>query len=288
MNRPVLSEEEFRLFSEWLVAEYGLNFPPEKRDILRSRLEPRRAELGMETFEQLFFHLKFHPERETERQQLIPHLTNNESYFLRERAQLDILRDEVLPELQKRLRGEGRREVRILSAGCALGQEAYTLAMIAKESKLFPPPWKVRITGMDLDPRALERARRGVFTEHALRGVEPEIRTRYFEDEDGQWVLSPAIRTMVEFAQGNLLNADWLRPLGQQDVVFCRNVLIYFDRGGIGRAVEHLHQALVPGGYLFLGHAESLSRISTPFCAQRRAGAVFYRRIDAGIEMDCR
>jgi chemotaxis protein methyltransferase CheR len=277
--RVGFTDEEFRLFGEWLLEEYGLCFGPEKRDILRARLEPRRAELGFDSFEQLYFHLKFHPEREAERQRLLPHLTNNESYFFRERTQLEVLREQVLPELRSRLQREGdRREIRLLSAGCAAGEEAYTLAMVAASSGIFPRPWRVRVTGIDVDPEALERARAARYGEHALRGVEPELREAHFRRDDAHWQPLPRIRQLVEFRQGNLVDGQWTREIPPQDVVFCRNVLIYFDDESIGRAARTLYDALVPGGYLFLGHAETLRRIPTRFEVVRRPGAVFYRR----------
>jgi chemotaxis protein methyltransferase CheR len=276
-----LSEREHRLFSEWLVEEFGLRFGPEKRDILRSRLEPRRAELGFETFEQLFFHLKFHPSRDEEWERLIPHLTNNESYFFREPAQLDVLRDELFRPLRDRLEAEGRRELRILSAACSSGEEPYSLAILAHESGLFPRPWRVRVVGVDIDPLILDRARAAVYTENSFRRLDESVRTRHFHQEDGSWRLDDRIREMVTFRRANLASEDWLAGLPRQDVAFCRNVLIYFAEESTRRAVEGLYRALQPGGYLFLGHAESLSRIPTRFEAERRPGTVFYRRPEA-------
>jgi chemotaxis protein methyltransferase CheR len=274
-----LTEREHRLFSEWLGEEFGLHFGPEKRDILRSRLEPRRAELGLETFEQLYFHLKFHPSRSEEWDRLIPHLTNNESYFYRERGQLDVLESEVFAAVRERLAAAGRSEIRILSAACASGEEPYSLAMLAHDSGLFPAPWKVRVTGVDLDPQALERARAGCYTENAFRRVDPNIRERHFTvDEKGRWVISDLIRSMVDFRRANLVDERWAEPFPRQDIVFCRNVLIYFGEDSMRRAVEGLYRALLPGGYLFLGHAETLSRVPTRLEAQRRPGAIFYRR----------
>ncbi|CAN5704734.1 protein-glutamate O-methyltransferase CheR [soil metagenome] len=276
-----LTEREHRLFSEWLGEEFGLRFGPEKRDILRSRLEPRRAELGFESFEQLYFHLKFHPLRREELDRLIPHLTNNESYFFREQGQLDVLKGELLRTLRDDLEKHGRRELRILSAACASGEEPYTLAMLARSSGLFTAPWVVNVTGVDLDPQALERARAGRYTENAFRRIDESVRARHFTRAvDGRWEISQDIRNMVTFRRANLVDDNWAATLPKQDVVFCRNVLIYFGEESTRQAVEGLYRALTPGGYLFLGHAESLSRVPTRLEAQRRPGAIFYRRPD--------
>lgn len=281
--RPDLTEREHRLFSEWLSEKFGLCFGPEKRDILRSRLEPVRVELSFDSFEQLYFHLKFHPAREKEWERLIPHLTNNESYFFREQGQLETFRDEVLPAIRDRGRERDRHEVRVLSAGCASGEEAYTLAMLVKESGLFPAPWRVFVTGMDLDPDAIARAKAARYTANAFRRIDDRTRERHFTRvEEGVWELNPEIRQMVEFTRANLVDPSWPRKMPPQDAIFCRNVLIYFDQQAMRTAVDSLYQALRPGGWLFLGHAESLSRVPTRLVHERRPGAIFYRRPEDG------
>jgi chemotaxis protein methyltransferase CheR len=270
-----LTDEEFLLLAEWLSREAGLRFGPERREILRARLEPLRAELDLPTFERLLFHVRFHPARSDARHRLFSYLTNNESYFFRESAQLDLLRDEVLPEVARGAR-RATHPIRLLSAGSAQGEEAYTLAIVA--SQALGSPVGAVVTGVDLDAAALERARQGLYRDHAFRGVDDAVRRRYFQREDGAWRIDPEIGAAARFRHGNLVDPAWLDGLDPQDVVFCRNVLIYFDEAGARRAVDLLYRAMRPGGYLFLGHAETLSRIPTPFLAQRRPGAVFYRR----------
>jgi chemotaxis protein methyltransferase CheR len=275
--RPPLTDDEYRLFSEWLASAYGLRFGPEKREILRARLEPVRAELDLPSFARLLFHIRYHPAGSDDRDRVLSGLTNNESYFFRERGQLDLLRDEILPELAGVARRQGRAEVAVLSAGSAAGEEAYSLAIVGREA-LGGSAVKVRVTGVDVDRAALDRAREGWYRDHAFRGVEESLRGRHFEAEGGGWRLSPEVRGSARFEHANLVEPGWSDDLAPQDVVFCRNVLIYFDEGGLRRAVENLYRVLRPGGCLFLGHAETLSRIPTRFVAERRPGAVFYRR----------
>lgn len=268
-----LTDDEFRLFNEWLGREYGLRFGPEKREILRARLEPRRVALGLETFDELLFRVRYHPDRHAERAALIPHLTNNESYFFREKGQLDVLREEVLPSVAAESRG---RPIRLLSAGSASGEEPYTLAILARET--LGRGARVEVTGMDVDIEALERAREGLYRSHAFRGLEEGVRRRYFRPEGERWRLAKEIRSAARFKHGNLVDPAWSSDLAPQDIVFCRNVLIYFDEEAMRRAVDNLYRAIRPGGYLFLGHAESLSRIPSRFAPERRPGAVFHRR----------
>jgi chemotaxis protein methyltransferase CheR len=274
MDTP-LSDDEFRLFSEWLAQEYGLRFGPEKREILRARLEPRRAALSLDSFERLLFRVRYHPDRERERRLLVSALTNNESYFFREPNQLDLLR-EHLPALGREA-GRAGRPVRILSAGCASGEEVYTLLIVARE--VLGEGADLEVTGVDLDGEALERARTGVYRNHAFRSIEDSVRRQHFEPADrDRFRIRPRLRAAARFQQGNLMDPAWPDSVPPQDVVFCRNVLIYFDGDAQRRAAENLYRVVRPGGYLFLGHAESLSRIPTRFISERRPGAVFHRR----------
>jgi chemotaxis protein methyltransferase CheR len=272
-----LSDEEFRMWAEWLAEELGHRWGPERREILRTRLEPRRAALGLESFDALLFHLRFHPEREAERARLVPHLTNNESYFCRETGSLQVIRDEVLPELARSLGPGG--QARLLSAACAAGEEPYTLSILAREAGLFVTPATLRVTGMDVDPAALERAESALYGEHAFRGTDDAWRARFFDAAgDEAWTPKPAVRAPVRFRPGNLVADDWWRGLPPQHLVLCRNVMIYFDEDAVLKAAQGLWEAMAPGGYLFLGHAESLRHVPVPFELHRRPGALFYRR----------
>jgi chemotaxis protein methyltransferase CheR len=273
-----LTDDEFRRFSEWLASEYGIRFGPEKREILRARLEQRRAALALDSFDRLLFYVRYDPRREEERDRLIASLTNKESYFFRERTQLDMLRSEVLPSLaQERRPGGG--PIRILSMGAAAGQEPYTLAIVAREA-LAGTGIPFQVTGMDVDPGALDLARTGEYRAHSLRGMPEEVVDEYFLAVDGGWRLREEIREAARFQRGNLVDPAWTETVPPQDVIFCRNVLIYFREEAVHRAVRNLYRVVRPGGFLFLGHAESLTRVPTRFVAQRRPGAVFYRRVE--------
>jgi len=272
-----LSDEEFRMWAEWLAEELGHRWAPERREILRTRLEPRRAALGLESFDALLFHLRFHPERDAERERLVPHLTNNESYFCRERGSLDVIRAEVLPELRARLGPGG--QARLLSAACAAGEEAYTLSILAREDGGFAAPGALRVTGMDVDPAALARARAGRYGPHAFRGIDPAWRSRFFDEPGAEsWEVRPEVRAPVRFVESNLVRDGWWSGIPPQHLVLCRNVMIYFDDDAVLRAARGLWEAMAPGGYLFLGHAESLRHVPVPFELHRRPGALFYRR----------
>ncbi len=276
-----LSEEEFRLLRDFVHEQFGIFYDDTQRSSLRSRLAGRLTLLGLLSFEDYYRHLRFAPERAVELGHMVSHLTNNETYFFREQAQLQVLADRVLGSLKERKSKSGERSLRLLSAGCSTGEEALTLAMIVYESAQFFWNWDVKVFGMDLDPEALEKANRGLYHQNSLRTVTPEKLERYFL-RDGKAVrVKDTIRRLVNLRQGNLLEAESYRGLFPLDVIFCRNVLIYFSDGAIRRAVRQFHDALAPGGYLFLGHAESLARITDAFTPIRFQGALVYQKAEA-------
>jgi chemotaxis protein methyltransferase CheR len=209
---------------------------------------------------------------------MVSHLTNNETYFFREQPQLDVFAGSVLRSLKERRTRSGEHCLRIASAGCSTGEEALTLAMIVFDSGQFFWGWDARVTGIDIDEAALEKARRGVYHSNSLRAVTPYELERHFVRDGPTVSVKESIRKLVSFRGGNLLDpASWegLPPL---DAVFCRNVLIYFSDETIQRAVRLFHDVLAPGGYLFLGHAESLARVASAFLPIRFQGAIVYQR----------
>jgi chemotaxis protein methyltransferase CheR len=273
-----LSEEEFRLLRDFVHEHFGLFFDESQRGTFRGRLAPRLALLGLLSFEDYYHHLRFAPDRAAEQQRMVSHLTNNETYFFREQPQLDVFAGSVLRSLKERRTRSGEHCLRIASAGCSTGEEALTLAMIVFDSGQFFWGWDARVTGIDIDEAALEKARRGVYHSNSLRAVTPYELERHFVRDGPTVSVKESIRKLVSFRGGNLLDpASWegLPPL---DAVFCRNVLIYFSDETIQRAVRLFHDVLAPGGYLFLGHAESLARVASAFLPIRFQGAIVYQR----------
>jgi chemotaxis protein methyltransferase CheR len=277
-----LSEEEFRLLRDFIHENFGLYFDDGQKGSLRSRLAGRLASLDLLSFEDYYHYLRFGPQKVQELQSMVSHLTNNETYFFREQPQLQVFSDHVLRGLRDRKTAIGERQLRILSAGCSTGEEAYTLAMMVHDSGHFFWNWDVRIVGMDVDAVALEKARRALYFHNSFRAMSPALRERHLVPEGGGGQIKDSIRRLVSLQQGNILDAASYQSLKGLDVVFCRNVLIYFSDTGIRKVVQHFYDALVPGGHLFLGHAESLSRITDLFTPVRFPGAMIYRKPGGG------
>ena len=278
-----LSEEEFRLLRDFIHEQFGLFFDDSQRGSLRSRLAGRLASLGLASFEDYYHYLRFGPQHVEERDRMATHLTNNETYFYREMPQLQVFADIVLKGLKERKTARDDRRLQVLSAGCSSGEEAYTLAMIIYDSGLFFWNWDVQVTGMDVDLAALEKARRTVYHPNSFRAIRPALLEKHIVKEAGGARVKDQIRKMVRFRQGNIIEPASYEGLAPLDVVFCRNVLIYFSDAMILKAVSLFHAALAPGGYLFLGHAESLSRITDLFTPIRFQGAMVYQKSEAAV-----
>jgi chemotaxis protein methyltransferase CheR len=276
-----LSEEEFRLLRDFVHETFGLYFDGTQRQSLKSRLAPRLDLLGLLSFEDYYRHLRFSPDREAEQQRMVSHLTNNETYFFREKPQLDVLADHVLPSLKERRAKDEKRALRFLSVGCSTGEEALTLAMILFDSGQFFWGWDVRVAGLDVDEAALEKANRGRYHRNSLRAVTPQQLERHFVSRPEGAQVKDGVRRLVSFRPGNLLDPTSYEGFTPADVVFCRNVLIYFSDEAIQRAVRLFHEILAPGGYLFLGHAESLARVTSAFTPIRFQGAIVYQKPEA-------
>jgi chemotaxis protein methyltransferase CheR len=274
-----LSEEEFRLLRDLIHERFGLFFDDNQRSSLRSRLTGRLASLDLQSFEDYYHYLRFGPQRGDELQRMVTHLTNNETYFYREMPQLQVFAETVLRSIKEAKAAGPDRTLRVLSAGCSTGEEAYSLAMIIYDSGQFFWNWDVQVIGMDVDQVALEKARRAVYHHNSFRSLSPAVKERHFVPAAGAVAqVKEPIRRLVSFRAGNLVDAASYASLPRLDVVFCRNVLIYFSDAMILKVVHLFHQALVPGGYLFLGHAESLSRITDLFTPIRFQGAMVYRK----------
>ena len=277
-----MKEEEFRLLRDFIHERFGLFFADNQRGSLRGRLAGRVASLDLGSFEEYCHYLRFGPDRAAELDRVASYLTNNETYFYRERPQLEVFADAVLRSVKERKSRTGDRSLRILSAGCSSGEEAYTLAMIVYDSGQFFWSWDVRVTGLDVDGPALEQARRAAYHRNSFRSVPTALVDRHFvKTKDGLVVKEP-VRRLVSFRQGNLVDPAAYEGLGPLDAIFCRNVLIYFSDAMIRRVAALFHDALAPGGHLFLGHAESLSRITDRFVPIRFQGAMAYRKAEAG------
>lgn len=255
MNAQI-TEDEFRLFRDLIHRECGLYFGDNKRAFLSSRIGKRLAAKSIGSFYRYYRYLREGgSEQEEELLRLLDVLTINETSFFRNQPQFDFLEQIVIPELAERKRRANDPSFRVWSAGCSTGEEPYSIAISALEMLTPWSSWDVRIFASDLSLTVLERADRGIYPESKLAAVEEARRRRYFEARPEGFRVRDEVKRLVIYDFHNLKHENGLRDL---DVVFCRNVLIYFDPEEQHRVVAKLVRALKPGGYLFLGHSESV------------------------------
>ncbi len=251
-----ISDDEFGLIRDLIRDRFGIWYDDQKRFLLLSRLSTRLAKRGVETYGAYAQFLRTDLKREEEWDDLASVLSNNETYFFRERAQLKTLAGSILDEL----RGRTSR-LRFWSAACASGEEPYSLAMTLIESGKVPDAM-LSIRATDISPRALELAAKAFYRTLSFRATEPAMIQRWFRPEGEGFVVDDRVRRLVSFGRLNLLDDALVGSEGPFDAIFCRNVLIYFDKPTQKRVVESFAKALRPGGYLFLGHAESLFHLT--------------------------
>jgi chemotaxis protein methyltransferase CheR len=274
---PKLDPAEVRALYQLFREEAGLVFHQDMESFIERKLHTRMVALGFELFSQ-YVEFLISPEGRREIEMALDEVTTHETYFFREEFQLRVFRDQVLPRL--RAASESRRRLNLWSAGCSTGEEAYTLSILLDDLDL--EGWDVRVVGTDLSRRCIQQARRGVYGPASFRSTPREDLARFFvDDPDGARIHGPA-RDRCVFTQMNLLFPERSALVGLADAVFCRNVLIYLAEDARQRVLETLFDRMSPGGYLFLGHAESLLNVTSDFEAVHFHGDVVYRRPERG------
>ncbi|WP_375690802.1 CheR family methyltransferase [Pseudooceanicola sp. LIPI14-2-Ac024] len=255
--RP-MSEEAFGAISRLARVEAGLVLPPGKATMVQSRLRKRLREIGLKDLNSYSKYV-CSDEGVAERRFMISALTTNVSHFFRESHHFAMLRDRVLPPLIDRARAGGR--VRIWSAGCSSGQEPYSIAMAVLQAAPDMAQRDVLILGSDIDPKILAMAEEACYSGQQVSGIPPELRGNFLQERGDSYRVAPQVARLVRFRELNLLR-PW--PMkGQFDVIFCRNVVIYFDQPTQSSLWPRFHQALAPGGWLFVGHSERISDDAT-------------------------
>jgi chemotaxis protein methyltransferase CheR len=273
-----MRSEEFRLIKEFIESQFGLQLDDGRDNFLSQKLVPRLAELRLNTFTDYYSYLKYSPHSNEELSQFISLLTNNETYFFRESAQFDILSQEILPAIKERKTLRGDRRLRIVSAGCSSGEEVYSLAMVLLESGLFLWDWDIQVTGIDIDEQIIAKAIKGVYSGRAFHTTPQQYVDRYFSSHHEGLQVKESLRQITRFTSGNLLQLDNLFSAQSADIIFCRNVLIYFSDDTTRQIAGSFARMLKLDGLLFLGHSESLARISSQYIPIRFPGTIIYKK----------
>jgi chemotaxis protein methyltransferase CheR len=272
-----MNEEEFRLIRDLIYGHCGIYFDHDSKYLLEKRLAQRISLKGLKTFRDYHQFLKYNRSRDQELSDIMDVLTTNETYFFREAFQLKAFSEEVVPEIMKRKTESGDRSLRIWSAGCSTGEEPYTIAMLLRGIPALAG-WKVEIVGTDISQRVLQHARKGVYGKSAFRATDEEYVRRFFTEQEGGLRVNDSVRQLVTLSHLNLFDTPRLALLGRMDVIFCRNVIIYFDQAAKKRVIESFFRTLHADGYLLLGHSESLMNITTAFTLKHLKNDMVYQK----------
>ncbi|MEM9295892.1 MAG: protein-glutamate O-methyltransferase CheR [Planctomycetota bacterium] len=263
-TKLTMSDAQFGKLREVIYKRAGIHFQDSKKYVLESRLARRLEELEFENFDQYLMFLTAGPYQADEFQEMFNRITINETSFFRNPPQLDYFETTVLPELLEARKSN--KTLRIWSSASSSGEEAYTLAIqVARSLGVRLADWKVEILGTDISEKVLATATAGKYPHYSVRSVDPLVMKRYFTEENNQYQLDPEIMSMVHFEKLNLKDALAARRFGTWDVIFCRNVMIYFDDAMKNSVVNLFHRQLADDGTLFIGHSESLRNLDAPF-----------------------
>ena len=274
----VISDKDYERLSRLIYCECGIKMPPTKKVMLEARLRKRLRVLGLPTFGRYCDYLFSKEGLEDELISMIDVVTTNKTDFFREPKHFDFLAAVALPQLIS-LYGAGvKRGLNIWSAGCSTGEEPYTIAMVLSEFRHVHPPLEFMILGTDISTKVLERAAKAVYKMERAETVPAPMKKKYLlrsKDRDKNLVkIAPEVRHHVSFRRLNFMAEDF-QMREPMDIIFCRNVIIYFDRPTQEKLLNRLCDHLVPGGYIFMGHSETLSGLRVPLVS---AGPTVYRK----------
>jgi chemotaxis protein methyltransferase CheR len=273
--RVDITAEEARLLQEIIQEHCGVCYGIDSGFFLQRRLGPRLETLGLASFRDYYHYLRYDPSGPDELEELVERITTHETYFFREQYQLDAFSDQILHDLHQRL--AGRRRLSVWSAGCSTGEEVYTIAMLVLEDGRFRD-WNVRVVGSDISRKVLAHARAAFYGPLSFRTTTESLQRKYFSEHQGKFRLRDDVRNLCSFGQLNLVATERYRVLGSVDVIFCRNVLMYLSTEARHAVVDAFYDLLTPGGWLLLGHSESLLNVTTRFDLAHLDKDLVYRK----------
>ncbi|MBA1334459.1 MAG: Chemotaxis protein methyltransferase CheR [Firmicutes bacterium] len=271
----ILSDELFDKFVKLVYKKTGIFYDYNKKYYVQKRVEKRAEALEMETLSEYYQMLKF-TDDPSEFEKLINDLTVNETYFFRDFPQLRNFAEDVLPVAAREKRKS--KKIKIWSAACSTGEEPYTLSIILQEMLDKPDEWELQILASDINTEVLQFARIGLYENRAIKDVPPEYLEKYFTKRHDKYLVNLNVRRPVTFKRINLMDEHEMSSINGCDFIFCRNCLIYFDDESRRSVLSSFYESLNPGGFIFLGHSESVGRISSAYKVQRIGDTIVYSK----------
>ncbi len=273
-----MSDEEFRQLREFVYQQCGIFFPDNKKYLVEGRVGKRLQVLNLATFDAYLQLLKYGTRRQDEMRFFYEAITINETFFFRNEPQFEAFEQTLVPSVLQ-ARGSSTGKLRVWSAASSSGEEAYTLGMLFLE-RMKPryPGLEIEIVGTDINQAVIETARKGIYRDYSIRNMPKYYLEKYFTEEDSRYHLRDEVKRLVRFENMNLYDRGRMRMMSNFDIIFCCNVLIYFDAQSKIQVVSNLYDSLRRGGFLFIGYAESLHGISTAFKLINFAKTVAYKK----------
>jgi len=279
MSDQSISNSDLGRLRNLIHAQAGIRLGPDKKTMLELRIRPRLRSLALNSYREYCDYVFSVQGQRDEMVHLLDAVSTNKTDFFREPAHFEYLIGKALPEILKDNRCG--RPVSVWSAGCSSGEEPYTLSMVLSEYVREHSDFRFKVLATDLCTEVLAKARLAIYDNGAVQPVPIELRCRYFlrsrEQGSNRWRIAPEIRNLVEFRHLNFMDPDF-GAMETVEIIFCRNVIIYFDRSTQEQLLQKLAKQLVPGGYIFLGHSETLHGLDAPLAPM---GPAVYRKIDA-------
>ncbi len=278
-NELMLTEKIFSVFRQFIYDNCGIYFQDNKKYLLESRLLKRVNFLGLNSYEEYIDYLKFGVNSNNEKKYLYEAITINETYFFRNQPQLDALVSVIIPQILSKKTGPDKNKIKIWSAASSSGEEAYSVAMTFLDLlKPKYPTLQIEIVGTDISHAVIETAKSGRYKEYSVRNTPPYYIKKYFSQTSSSFEINQKVKELVNFKLLNLYDDSSMRTMQNFDIIFCANVLIYFDQRSKMKVVSHLYNALNKGGYLFIGYAETLHTISKAFKLVSFPKTIGYRK----------
>jgi len=272
-----LSKENFSKIGEFVYRKSGIFLEQEKHYAkIAKYVEQRSAELEVDNFRKYFFKLRFDDNSGEEFQELMNAVTVNETYFFREKDQFEVLANKVLPELHETI--PASRPLRILSSPCSTGEEPYSMILHIVEEGNVVEKRDIEVVGIDIDSTVIEKAKKAKYTDRSVHAIPKGILAKWFKKKALGYELGEDLQGSVDFQVANIFDKAQMRKLGKFDVIFSRNMLIYFDDASRKEVAMTFYDMLNPGGYVFLGHAEYMSRIVSVFDAKKVDNCLIYQK----------
>ncbi|WP_419779649.1 CheR family methyltransferase [Maridesulfovibrio sp.] len=277
-----ISQKEFLEIRDIIYELSGIFLQDNRRFLVENRFAPRLSELELKSYSEYIDYLKNHFKGKTEELNMLTELiTTNETSFFRDNSQLKVFRNFTLKKMIDAGNESGRREIRIWSAGCSSGEEPYTLAIILHEAlKDEIRKWRIKITANDISTNVLKMAEKGIYTRYSLRTTPAHIIPKYFKDRGNDvFQINPEVKRLVSFSKINLNMDSQVKRIPKSHIVFCRNVIIYFDKKMKAKVLDGFYNNLLDNGHLYVGHSESLHAVTDKFKPRQHAGTITYHKI---------